>query len=456
MDSRNRPTRLVDSNGVTQPSTDILGMRQFLKRLRTLFHLKGKPGFVLVHASNSELIPAYSFVTAIVDGEQFRHRLAGDDYIASVSLDQVRMQNSPGQYGVRNLWTPQFDYFHRGDPSWPAARRTTGFRNLVTLVLLHDGDSGRLRAPGRAPRPARVLDGFGTNEPLPRLLSPAPLATTTRANARVSAYRRPGALLLVVGTWRPRRKPTCSDLAGRPCRRPPRRASCRKGHRSHSRRPHRRRGAGEGLPVDRDPLKEFKTRRSLIGAPRRNSTCSSNRFCIARVERGLLGGNGIVEPAAEPGAAPRRLGDHPTRSPAGPAPWQRRARRGPDRPAGLRPDRADRQPAPAGRPPLRLERRLPADGLQPRERHRGADGAPHDRQRPAGDGAAVQPARPGDHAPSRGDGGDRARSPESSSSETRVEYRRRDGHRDATPLPRSTSTRSIRGGRPLQPGHAHD
>ena len=203
MDSKNPAHGAwVDSNGITQPSTDILGMRQFLKRLRTLFYLKGKPGFLLVHASNSELIPAYTFATAIVDGEQFRQRLVADDYIASVSLDQVRMQTAPGQYGVRNVWIPQFERFHAGDPTWPgSAAERQAFRNFMTLVLLHDGEFW----PTFVPQDERLallgaLDAFGTDDAsFQGYWSPAPLATTTRAPARISVYRRADSLLLVVG-----------------------------------------------------------------------------------------------------------------------------------------------------------------------------------------------------------------------------------------------------------------
>ena len=203
MDSKNPAHGAwVDSNGVVRPSTDILGMRKFLKRLRTLFYLKGKPGYLLIHASNSELIPAYTFATGIVDGEQFRHRLVADDYIGSVSVDQVRMQNAPGQYGVRNVWIPSFVSFHAADPTWQgsdAERRA--FRNFMTLVLLHDGEIW----PIFVPLDERVallgaLDAFRTYQAsFVGYWSQAPLATTSRALARISTYRRTGALLLVVG-----------------------------------------------------------------------------------------------------------------------------------------------------------------------------------------------------------------------------------------------------------------
>jgi hypothetical protein len=110
--------------------------------------------------------------------------------------------NAPGQYGVRNVWTPQFDYFHGSDPSWvgtPAAR--AAFRNLLTLVLLHDAefwpvfvpDSERLALFG-------ALDAFGVASASFRgYWHAAAYATTSRALARVSSYRRSGRLLLVLG-----------------------------------------------------------------------------------------------------------------------------------------------------------------------------------------------------------------------------------------------------------------
>jgi hypothetical protein len=198
----------VDFAGRPQASTDILGTRALLKRLRTLFHQKGKPGYVLAHASNNELIPAFTFATAIVDGEQFTRRLVSDDYIASLPLDQARLQMAPGQYGIRSMWIPQFSYFHASDPAWKgSAAEKRAYRNFLALTLVHDAEF----VPQDIPAQDRLnvlaaFDGFGT--PMSTFHGywiDRPLARSPLSTVAISAYRRssPTRLLLVVSNLSP-------------------------------------------------------------------------------------------------------------------------------------------------------------------------------------------------------------------------------------------------------------
>jgi hypothetical protein len=194
----------TDSNGQTRASLDILGTREFLRRTRNVFAQRGQPGLLFVHASNSELIPAFTFATAIVDGEQFRVSLWQDDYIATISLDQTRMQFAPNQYGVRSAWISEFAYAHSGDPTWPgSAAELKAFRNMMTLVLLHDAELVPVGVP-YAPRSSllEALDDFGTDQAeFVGYWRRDPAATTLDYASQVSFYRRssPTSLLLVVG-----------------------------------------------------------------------------------------------------------------------------------------------------------------------------------------------------------------------------------------------------------------
>ena len=73
-----------DSNGKLQSSLDILALRSFLKRLKTLFYVKNKPGYIFVHNSNREIIPSYGFVFGTIDGEQYRNSLINGNYLDSL------------------------------------------------------------------------------------------------------------------------------------------------------------------------------------------------------------------------------------------------------------------------------------------------------------------------------------------------------------------------------------
>ena len=194
----------TDSNGQTRPSLDILGTREFLRRTRNVFALKGMPGYLFVHASNSELIPAYTFATAVVDGEQFRTSLWQDDYIATIPLDQTRMQFAPDQYGVRSAWISEFGYAHSGDPNWSgSAAELKAFRNMMTLVLLHDAELVPVAVPYAARSSIlQALDDFGTDQAaFVGYWRKDPAATALDTASQVSFYRRSGptAALLVVG-----------------------------------------------------------------------------------------------------------------------------------------------------------------------------------------------------------------------------------------------------------------
>lgn len=126
-------------NGTSHPSLDILGTRAFLKRLRTLFNSKGKPGYVFVHASNREIVPAFTFAWALVDGEQYRSRVPDGDYVPLLDLDEFRTRFVADQYGILTYWLAQAWSSHIDDASWNASEaQRRAYRNMMTLALLHD------------------------------------------------------------------------------------------------------------------------------------------------------------------------------------------------------------------------------------------------------------------------------------------------------------------------------
>jgi hypothetical protein len=146
MDSANPSNgEWFDSNGKRRGSLDILAMRSFFKRLRALFVAHGKAGNIFVHNSNREILPAYSFITATVDGEQYRRSSRGGDilrdgdYLAVVGLDEIRTRFSPHQYGVDTVWLAEEWTNHVGDANWQASEANrAAYRRFVALTLLHD------------------------------------------------------------------------------------------------------------------------------------------------------------------------------------------------------------------------------------------------------------------------------------------------------------------------------
>lgn|GEM_PF-2973819 len=184
----------TDSNGRLQPSLDILGLRRFLKRLRALFVARGRPGYIFIHTSNREILPAYTFAYAMVDGEQYRNgRVEGGNYLDALSLDEFRTRFAPDQYGVISLLLPTEWTYHRGEKGWQGSRsQLDAYRRTQALVLLHDlldwpiGAHRRERA-----RIVRLLDRFGIDraEFIGYWDKRTPLVAAD-PHIKISAYRR--------------------------------------------------------------------------------------------------------------------------------------------------------------------------------------------------------------------------------------------------------------------------
>ena len=145
IDSVNADHAWTDANDRIRSATDILGMRMFFKRLATLFYLKGKPGYIFVHNSASPVIPAYTFVSGMVQGEEYRVRMNKPDYITNVDIAELRSAYSPGQYGIPTYWLSVLWSKHmrmRGEMARREWFETRDYRHGLNgyfgLAMLHD------------------------------------------------------------------------------------------------------------------------------------------------------------------------------------------------------------------------------------------------------------------------------------------------------------------------------
>ncbi len=137
----------VDSNGVERASTDILAMREFFKRLAVVLYKHGRRGGIYVHNSMVPIVPAYTFITSMVQGEEFVQYLEDLDYFNSTSFDQVRSKYGAAQYGVITTWLSElWSYKVKGGK--PKAQKMSewlesdkyqkAYRKLMATALLHD------------------------------------------------------------------------------------------------------------------------------------------------------------------------------------------------------------------------------------------------------------------------------------------------------------------------------
>lgn len=167
------PRHLTTDARIRPPvATDILAMRDFFKRLATAIHVRGREPLVYVHNSFSSVIPAYTFVTALVQGEEFNHRLKGLNYLNSVDYEQLQATYTPAPSGIPVVWLEEVwsDYLAKQRPvryredsaGWLQSREYEAlWRNFMSVALLHDALAWTL-AP-QAPRTAlyKQLDDFG-------------------------------------------------------------------------------------------------------------------------------------------------------------------------------------------------------------------------------------------------------------------------------------------------------
>lgn len=141
----------LDKSGKIHGASDVLALRSFHKRLATLFYLRGKEGLIVSHNSNTMIAPAYTFTTAMVQGEEFNHWLENYDYINSISLDELRSRMGGSAIGVPTLWLEVlFAQSNRlklsNRPLGMEDKKTwhnsvhykNAYLNFMTLALLHD------------------------------------------------------------------------------------------------------------------------------------------------------------------------------------------------------------------------------------------------------------------------------------------------------------------------------
>ena len=164
VDPRVRPTQ----------ATDILAVREFYKRLATAIHERGREPLIYVHNSMETVLPAYTFVTAMVQGEEFTSTLKNLNYLASTNFETLQATFVSGQFGVPVIWLEEAwsdvlagqrpARYREDQAAWlQSPQFEAAWRNFMAVALLHDVPVWTL-----APAPLRyalygALDRFGVD-----------------------------------------------------------------------------------------------------------------------------------------------------------------------------------------------------------------------------------------------------------------------------------------------------
>jgi hypothetical protein len=155
-------------------ATDILAMRDFFKRLATAIQVRGREPLLYVHNSFSTVIPAYTFVTALVQGEEYNARLKGLNYQDSVDYDTLQATYAPAPFGIPVVWLEEVwsDYLAKQRPvryradsaGWLQSREYLAlWRNFVSVALLHDTVLWTVAPASARAALYQQLDDFGVS-----------------------------------------------------------------------------------------------------------------------------------------------------------------------------------------------------------------------------------------------------------------------------------------------------
>ena len=179
-------------DGKVYPTYPILGFRDLYRRMYAVLKQSPRETFSMAHMSGKITIPILAYEDSILDGEHFRSRVK-DSYMDMFGLDTFRAEYMGRQWGVMPYFLPEFDAEHRTlvEPT----------RGLMALLMLHDTAIWPIWCNAAVANEAlAALDEFGYVDAdfIGYFDNPNP-ATTDMKDVYVSAYRKGGRTLLIVG-----------------------------------------------------------------------------------------------------------------------------------------------------------------------------------------------------------------------------------------------------------------
>ncbi|MFG0247710.1 MAG: glycoside hydrolase domain-containing protein, partial [Phycisphaeraceae bacterium JB051] len=134
MDIHDRPAL----NGMVQPGYLLTNVREFYKRLRTLFYEAGvNEPMIWLHTTDANMISAFAFAGAFLDGENTPYITVNSPWFsAKYSPDRMQALCNPSKLGVASVWLDMF----KSDWNWPdnPDEKYMAMRSLQGYSLIHD------------------------------------------------------------------------------------------------------------------------------------------------------------------------------------------------------------------------------------------------------------------------------------------------------------------------------
>jgi len=181
-----------ERDGKTHPTFPILGFRDLYRRMYAVTKSLPRETFTMAHMSGKVTIPILAYDDSYLDGEHFRGKVK-DSYMDVVSLDTFRAEFMGRQWGIMPFFIPEF--------SGEYATQVAPTRGMMALLMIHDVSPWPIWCNVEVVNEAfAALDEFGyVDAEFIGYFDADPPATTELADVYVSAYRKEGQALLVIG-----------------------------------------------------------------------------------------------------------------------------------------------------------------------------------------------------------------------------------------------------------------
>ncbi len=122
-------TAFVGEDGKARGNYGLYGLREYLRRLRTMLHQKANYPHMILHMSNQLTLPFQIYFDSFANGEHLNRRLK-QHYIGKLSTDEIRAQYLGYQWGNIPLILPELGGKFRKSPA--------ATEEMLSLILPHD------------------------------------------------------------------------------------------------------------------------------------------------------------------------------------------------------------------------------------------------------------------------------------------------------------------------------
>ena len=196
-----------DDNGTLCETYNILGTRELAKRIYVLLKQHNPDGIIMNHMTEEPVMPVLAFADMLADGENYCQQIAEkESYYDIFTPDLVRAAYMSRQWGPVSTFIPQFyrgSFHYRPErvKFWETPEAQKTINHFIGYILVHDAVIWPTHEV-KLKDIWKMQNDFGWDENIVFLPywdknNPVKLISPLSERLMVSAYRRPGKLMIV-------------------------------------------------------------------------------------------------------------------------------------------------------------------------------------------------------------------------------------------------------------------